>query len=415
MSAPMTMAEKILARASARKSVSPGDIVVAGVDRLLITGRRFGEFAQLAGRVWDPGRVVVVFDHIAPPPTVAAANFFAAARRMAKKFGVRHWYEIGSGICHQVFLEGGFARPGELVLGADSHTCTAGAFNAAARGINVEVPYVLANGETWFRVPASIKVVLAGTLRPGVFSKDVVLQLAKTYGTNVALNCSLEFGGPALEAMSLDSRIIFSNMGIELGAKFAIQPADERVVEYVAARTEEPFSPVSADRGARYERVIEVDVSEVTPLVACPHEVGRVQALETIEPLKVDQAFIGSCTNGHYEDFEIAARILKGRHVHPDTRLIVTPASKQIYDRALRAGIITVLSEAGAIITSSDCGPCPGFHMGLLADGEVCISAQNRNFKGRMGSASAQIYLGSAASVAAAAVAGKLTDPRKYL
>jgi 3-isopropylmalate/(R)-2-methylmalate dehydratase large subunit len=415
MSAGCTVAEKILAQASGRDRVRPGEFVVAQVDRLLIPGRRFAEFARTAGRVWDPERVVVVFDHVAPPPTVAAANYFAAARRTARELGIRHWYEIGQGICHQVFLEEGFARPGELVVGSDSHTCTAGALGAAARGINVETPYVLAYGETWFRVPESIRFVLTGKLSPGVGSKDVVLFIAGKYGEDVGLYKSIEYAGPALEAMSLESRIVFANMGIELGAKFAILPADEVVLDYVRARTDEPFEPVHTDPDAHYESVYEIDLSGLEPLVACPHDVGNVKPVGAVAGTKIDQAFIGSCTNARYEDLEAAARILRGREVHPETRLIVTPASKRVYDQALRAGIIEVLSAAGAVITSSDCGACPGFHMGLLGDGEVCIASQNRNYQGRMGSATAQIYLASAATVAASAVAGRIADPRAYL
>ena len=415
MSLGMTIAEKILARCSGQSRVIPGDIVVAKVDRLLITGRRFAEFAELAGQVWEPERVVVVFDHVAPPPTVAAANYFANARKMAKQFGIEHWYEIGKGVCHQVFLEEGFARPGELLVGSDSHTCTAGAFNVAARGINAETPYVLAHGETWFRVPESIKFVLKGQCQAGVYAKDVVLHIARTYGDTVGLNRSIEFTGPGLAAMSLDERIIFSNMGIELGAKFAIQPADATMMAYVSARTTNPLRPVDPDEGAVYVDVYELDMSTIPPLFSCPHEVGHVKSVEEITPVKVDQAFIGSCANGRYGDLEQAAQILKGRKTHPNTRLLVTPASKKIFDRALASGIIKILSDAGAIITSPDCGPCPGFHMGLLADGEVCVASQNRNYKGRMGSSSARIYLGSAASVAAAAIEGRLADPRKYL
>ncbi len=418
----MTMAEKVLARASGRERVRPGDLVIARVDRLLMTGWRFAAFAkQAGGRVWDPERVVVVFDHVAPPPTVSAANAFAEARKLIQELGLRHVYEVGRGICHQVFLEEGFARPGELVVGADSHTGTAGALGAAACGINVETPYVLAYGETWFRVPESIKIVLEGELPPGVYSKDVVLYVAGTYGEDVALYKSLEWDGPALRKMSLESRIVLSNMGVELGAKFALQPPDEVVLEYVRARVPEgdqkSLEPVRPDPDAHYERVLEVDVSKLEPLVACPHSVGNVKpagALEA-EGVRVDQAFLGSCTNARLEDLEIAARILKGRQVHPGTRLLVTPASQRVYEEALKRGILGALAEAGAVITHSDCGACPGFHLGLLGDGEVCIASQNRNYRGRMGSPKAQIYLASAATVAASALEGRIADPRKYL
>ncbi len=418
----MTMAEKILARASGRERVRPGDLVIARVDRLLMTGWRFATFAQQAGgRVWDPERVVVVFDHVAPPPTVSAANAFAEARKLVKELGLRYVYEVGRGICHQVFLEEGFARPGELVVGADSHTCTAGALGAAACGINVETPYVLAYGETWFRVPESLRILLEGELPPGVSSKDVVLYIAGTYGEDVALYKSLEWDGPALREMSLESRIVLSNMGVELGAKFALQPPDEVVLEYVRARVpegeRETLEPIGPDPDAHYERVIEMDVSRLEPMVACPHDVGNVQpvsALET-ENVKIDQAFLGSCTNARLEDLEVAARILRGRRIHPDTRLLVTPASQSVYEEALKQGILQVLAEAGAVITHADCGACPGFHLGLLGDGEVCIASQNRNYRGRMGSPKAQIYLASAATVAASALEGYIADPRKYL
>jgi 3-isopropylmalate/(R)-2-methylmalate dehydratase large subunit len=365
-------------------------------------------------RLFDPTRVIVVLDHYFPAPTEQMARGHVVARDFAQRFGVRHF--LGhAGICHQVLTEGGHVLPGQLVVGSDSHSTTCGAVGAAGAGIGItEMTYVLATGDLWFQVPPTIRFALEGVMGPGIMSKDVVLHLVGKFGTEVAQYRAIEYAGSATARMTIASRMTMTNMGVELGAKFASVAADDVTREYLRPRINAEVPFFGPDSDATYEAVHTVDVSALEPQIACPHNPGNVKPVSALTDVRVDQAFLGSCTNARLEDLAVAAEILRGRKVHSGTRLLVTPASQQVYLEATKAGYTARLLEAGAHITASGCGACPGGHNGVLAAGEVCLSSTNRNFRGRMGSAEAQVYLGSPASVAAAAVAGRIVDPREF-
>ncbi|TCL38861.1 3-isopropylmalate/(R)-2-methylmalate dehydratase large subunit [Anaerospora hongkongensis] len=421
----MTMAEKILAAHAGLDKVIPGQMVMAKVDRFRIVDIVFGEMGELGehleelgiDKVWDPDRIVLPIEHQVPPSTVGDANSYVAARKFAQKYGIKNFYEIGRhGVCHVLFVEEGFARPGELVVAHDSHTTTYGALNVAARGIGpIESLYVLKHGKLWFKVPESVKIVVDGVWPAGVYSKDLVLYIAGKYGTDVGLYKSLEFVGPAIDALSLEARQTIANMGIELGAKFALFEADELTINYVKGKANDPFTPVKSDPDAKYSQVINIRVEDIEPYVACPHNMDNSVPVSNVEGTAIDQAFIGSCTNGRIEDLRIAAGILKGQKVADRARLIVIPASMQIYKQALKEGLLEIFIDAGAIVDGPTCGPCAGSGKGVLGDGERCISSTNRNFKGRMGSPDSGVYLASPATVAASAITGYITDPRPFL
>lgn len=414
----MTMSEKILARASGRDTVRPGEFVTARIDRVMAHEAFTICALKLAGlgieRVFDPDRVMVILDHYFPANTERMAQGHVMARQLVERFGIRHF--LGhAGICHQVLTEEGLVRPGELVLGTDSHSTTYGAIGVAGAGIGLtEMTWVLATGELWLQVPPTVRFVLDAAPPPGVMSKDVVLHLAGRFGTDVAQYRAIEFAGPGAEALSIASRMTMANMGAELGAKFALFAVDARAQAYLAPRlgaAPEAFAP---DAGAPCEATHAVAVGGLEPQIACPHSPGHVKPVSQVAGTRVDQAFLGSCTNARLEDLAVAAEILAGRRVHPRTRLIVTPASHRVALEATRRGYTERLLAAGAHITASGCGACPGGHNGIVGAGEVCLSSTNRNFQGRMGSPEARVYLGSPASVAAAAVAGEIVDPRAY-
>ncbi len=414
----LTMAEKVLARAARRDRVAPGEYVTAGVDRIMaheaFTLCILSLLRTGVQRLAHPDRVCVILDHYFPAPSEQMARGHAMARQFAEQFKVGHF--LGhAGICHQVLTERGLVLPGMLVLGTDSHSTTYGAVGAAGAGIGLtEMTYLLATGELWFQVPPTIRFNLTGDPAAGIMSKDIVLHLAGRFGTEVAQYKSIEYGGPVAARLSVASRMTMANMGIELGAKFAFFEADDTTVEYLTDRTDTPVEPFGPDADAEYEAVHEVDIRGLEPLVACPHNPGNVRTVAEVGDVKVHQAFLGSCTNARLEDFAVAAQILRGHTVHPDTRLLVTPASQQVYLAAVQAGYVETLLEAGAAVTASGCGACPGGHQGVLAPDETCISSTNRNFRGRMGSPEAQVYLGSPATVAASAVTGRITDPREF-
>lgn len=414
-----TMAEKILARASGSASVQPGEFVVAKIDLAMTHEALRGVYpvAKEAGvkKIWDPERVVNLMDHWVPPPTIQAAENQRLIRRGIKELGIRYAYGENAGICHQVLPEKGFVVPGELIVGTDSHTVTYGAFGAAATGIGFsEMAYVFATGELWFRVPETIKIAMEGDLAPMVMSKDILLYLAGKYSTEVAQYKAIEFTGSAAKEMSIASRMTMSNMSVELGAKFGFFEPDEKTVEFLKGRTKKHYEMIKADEGASYEAIFKVDVSQIEPQVAFPPDVSNVKPISQVGDIPVNQAFLGSCTNGRIEDLAIAARILKGKRISPDLRLLVIPASWEVYREALKSGILETLIDAGAIICNSNCGPCFGATMGILAAGERCIASTNRNFKGRMGSTDSEVYLASPATVAASALEGKISDPRQF-
>jgi 3-isopropylmalate/(R)-2-methylmalate dehydratase large subunit len=412
----MTMAEKILSRAAGRESPKPGEYVWAQIDRTMsidmsLVAQDLEKHAVEA--LWDPDRIVVIHDHDIPPSNLVMANRYAKSRQLVAKYGIQHFYEMGRhGICHQVFMEQGFALPGELVVGIDSHICMYGALNCAARGIHDEHPFLMTTGKLWFRVPETIRFELVGEPPPYLSGKDIILHIVGQFGTDGAMYKSIEFVGSAIQHLTLSERMTIANMGVEMGAKFALFEADQRVRDYVSTRTTEEYSAVFSDEDAEFEQVHRIDLTALEPQIACPHDVSNVKAMAEVKSVPIDQAFLGSCSNGRLEDIAVAAQILKGRKVHPRVRFIVTPASQSIYSAALKHGFIETLMESEAVVTSSSCGPCAGSHNGILADGERCIATTNRNFRGRMGSPSAEIYLASPAIVAASAVAGRITDPR---
>ncbi|MDP7620250.1 MAG: aconitase/3-isopropylmalate dehydratase large subunit family protein, partial [Dehalococcoidia bacterium] len=321
------------------------------------------------------------------------------------------------GILHQVFAEHGMYAPGDLIAQGDSHSTSGGVFNACVTNANLDAVHILAFGELWFRVPESVRVVLNGTLPAWCVGKDVILKLASELGTDYGLYKSVEYVGPVARQMSLAQRWTVSNMGVEVGAKFSIFEADEKVDEFLAGRVDRAYDHVTADPDATYETEYEFDLSDLTPMVARPGDPGNGVPVESVQPerVKVDQAFLGSCTNARLEDLEVAARILDGKQVHPDVRMLVSPSSQEVFGEALKAGHLETLAKAGALVEHSTCGPCYGGHLGVLGEGETCISSSNRNFPGRMGSPLADVWLASPATVAASAIAGEITDPREYL
>lgn len=383
------------------------------------SGHRLADLEALGvDRVWDPDKVYMVDDHQAPPPTIVAANKVKDLRRLIKKYDITNYFEYGrGGILHQVFAEHGMYAPGDLIAQCDSHSTSGGVFNACVTNANLDAVHVLAFGELWFRVPGSVRVMLNGILPAWCVGKDVILKVASELGTDYGLYKSVEYVGPVARQMSIAQRWTVSNMGVEVGAKFAIFEGDEKTDEFLAGRVNRPYKHVTADPDATYEAEYEFDLSNLTPMVARPGDPGNGVPVESVCPerVKVDQAFLGSCTNARLEDLEVAARILDGKKVHPDVRMLVSPSSQAVFGEALKAGYLETLLEAGALVEHSTCGPCYGGHLGVLGDGETCISSSNRNFQGRMGSPLADVWLASPATVAASAIAGEIVDPREYL
>jgi 3-isopropylmalate/(R)-2-methylmalate dehydratase large subunit len=403
----MTLAEKILARASGRATVAPEQVVVARVDLALshenadLVRKSFKEIG--IARVWDPDKIVIILDHRVPAESEKTAITHKAIREFVREQGIRHFYDVGrGGICHQVLAENGHVKPGMIVVGTDSHTTTHGAFGAFAAGIGAtEMAGVWTEGELWFKVPQTIRIEVDGGFAPWVSAKDLILYVIGQLGADGADYRAVEFDGGTIRGMSVASRMVLANLSMEMGAKVAFTPVDE----------------IAPDTGAWYERVIRIDVNRQVPepQVACPHAVDNVKPLSALGEVKVEQAVLGSCTNGRLEDIEIAARILAGRRVHQRTRLIVIPASQRIYLEAMRLGYIQTMVEAGAMVNPPGCGPCVGVHQGILAPGEACVSSTNRNFIGRMGSKDSMVYLASPAVVAASAVAGRIAHPEEVM
>jgi len=413
-----TIIEKILAKASDRKEVSPGEIVEARID-LAMLHENTGTPAVMAfreiglNRVWDPSKVVVIFDHNAPASTEIAAGLHKYMRAFIKEFKIGIFYDIQEGICHQVLPEKGHVLPRQVVVGVDSHTCTYGALGAFSTGIgSTEMAGVLAMGTLWFRVPETLKFVYKGTLPKMVSPKDVILMtMGKITSEGANYKC-VEYAGPVIDKMTIGGRMTMCNMAIEMGAKAGIIEPDEKTIAYLKERTREKFEMVRADRDAVYEKVIEFDVSGLEPQVACPHAVDNVKGISGVEGVEIHQAVVGSCTNGRVEDLKEAAEVLRGKTIPTGVRLIVFPASREVYLEALKEGIIETFVRAGAVVCNPNCGPCCGGHEGILAEGEVSITTFNRNFRGRMGKG-AHIYLASPSVVAASALKGRIADPRK--
>jgi 3-isopropylmalate/(R)-2-methylmalate dehydratase large subunit len=356
----------------------------------------------------------MVIDHSAPSPNIGVSEIHKKMRTFAKQFDLS-MYDIGCGVCHQLVPQKGHVTCGDLVLGADSHTCTYGAINVFSTGVgSTDLAITLASGKNWFRVPETMKVIVNGKLPKGVYSKDIILHIAKDIGSNGATYKAVEFYGEAISSLSVDARFTISNMAVEIGAKIGIMEADKKVLKWVADHSTKVPHPVKADPDAKYTCVKEYDISKLSPQVAKPHTVDNVSGVEELSDTKVDQAFLGTCTNGRLEDLEIAASILKGNSVNKDVKFVVAPASKEIYLEAVKKGLIDIFVKSGAIVVAPGCGPCVGTHNGCLADGEIAISTANRNFKGRMGNPKGFIYLASPATVTASAIKGMIADPREY-
>ncbi len=413
-----TISEKILAKAADRQEVFPGEIVEARID-LAMLHENTGTPAVMAFReiglnsVWDPSRVVVIFDHNAPASTEIAAGLHKYMRTFVEEFKIGTFYDIQEGICHQVLPEKGHVLPGQLVVGVDSHTCTYGALGVFSTGIgSTDMTSVLATGALWLKVPDTLKFVYRGKLPRGVSAKDVTLLTMGKITAEGANYKAIEYTGPVIEDMSVGGRMTICNMAIEMGAKAGIVAPDEKTFTYLKKRTGATFEAVQPDPDAVYEKVVEFDVSKLEPQIACPHAVDNVKAISEVQGIKIHQAVVGSCTNGRVEDLREAAAILQGKKIHSGVRMIVFPASREVYLEAMRAGILEQFVEAGAVVCNPNCGPCCGGHEGILADGEVAITTFNRNFKGRMGKG-ADIYLASPAVVAASALKGRITDHRE--
>ncbi len=413
-----TISEKILARASGLKEASAGEIVKAWVDVAMmpdLTTILAVQAMKAMGRekVWDKTKIVPILDHVAPASTLMAATIHRDIRAFVKEQGITNFYDVECGVCHQVLPEKGHVKPGYLVIGADSHTCTHGAFGAFATGVgSTDMGAILATGKIWLRVPETIKVQVDGKLPELVSPKDVILKTAGLIGADGATYNALEFHGNTISDMSVSGRMTLCNMAIELGGKAGIVEPDENTYAYIRERTDGVFDPVFADEDATYKMVQDVAADDLEPQIACPHKVDNVKPIGEVAGTAINQSFIGSCTNGRLEDLQIAASILKGKKVHPDTRLLVVPASHGVYLDALEAGVIQTLVEAGAMFSNPSCGACFGGHIGLLAPGEVGLTTSNRNFQGRQGSPEAFVYLSSPAVAAASAVTGVITDPR---
>ncbi len=417
-----TVAEKILLNHSNLKELSPGDFIECDIDLIMVHeqlgGRIHKEYEKLElDYVWDPNKIFFILDHWIPAPTISAAQMHQDARKFAEKYKFIHnyGYNLNKGICHQVLPEMGFAKPGMLILGSDSHSTIYGAFNCLSTGIGAtDVSVVFSTGRLWFKVPESIKINLKGTLNPAVMSKDFILKMLGDVTTKGAIYKALEFQGEGAMSFSIDGRMTVSNMSVEAGAKFAVFSPDEKLEKWLNLRATGPHNYITPDNDAKYEKSMEYDLSEVTPMVAKPHSPSNVVPVEKVEGVNIDQAFLGSCTNARIEDLRIAAEILKGHKVFPEVRLIVTPASTEIYKQAIKEGLVEIFINAGGVFTNSTCGACIGGHLGVLGDEEVCISSTNRNFKGRMGAPTSQVYLASPATVIASAIKGEIIDPRRY-
>ncbi len=418
----MNISEKILARASGKDVVRPGDIVDAKVDMIMVhdlTGPLAVEAFRKIGlkRVWDNQKIIIILDHQVPANSIKAAELHKIMRKFAREQGTI-LYDVGEGgICHQVMAEKGHVAPGALIVGADSHSCTYGAFGAFATGIgSTEAAGVFATGKIWLKVPETIKINVKGKFQKFVTAKDLILFIIGQIGVDGATYKSVEFAGPTLHDMNIADRMTLCNMAVEMGAKNGIVEPDETTRRFLEGRVNETpkdFNAFRSDPDSSYEKVLEFDVAHLEPQVSCPPCVENVKPASKLKEVKIDQAFIGSCTNGRIEDLQSAAEFLKGKRVKEGVRLLVIPASQEVYMQALKEGLIETFTEAGGIVCNSTCGPCLGGHVGLLAAGEACISSSNRNFIGRMGSPEASVYLASPTTVAASALTGSITDPRE--
>ncbi|MBQ8682660.1 MAG: 3-isopropylmalate dehydratase large subunit [Selenomonadales bacterium] len=417
----MTMTEKIFARHAGLEKVVPGQLIKSKVDLVLgndITAPpAIKEFEKIGRPVFDREKIALVPDHFAPNKDIKSAGMTKTMREFAKKHQIKNYFEVGRmGIEHVILPEKGLVAPGDVIIGADSHTCTYGAVGAFATGVgSTDMGAAMATGDTWFKVPSTIKVELTGTLPKWVCGKDVILTLIGMIGVDGARYQALEFAGEGVKALSMTDRLTISNMAIEAGAKNGIFPVDEITMEYITGRVTKPYEVVEADADAQYASVVKIDLSALKPVVALPHLPENVKNIEDVGEIKIDQVVIGSCTNGRIEDLEQAAEVLKGKKVHPDVRAIIIPGSQHVYMEAMKRGYIETFIEANAIVSTPTCGPCLGGYMGILAAGERAVSTTNRNFRGRMGHVDSEVYLTGPSAAAASAVAGRIAEPKEVM
>ena len=418
-----TLAEKILAKAAGLPEVTAGQIVTAKVDCAMmddILGPRVIDGAVKDFphplKIWDPEKTVIISDHYTPPATTLQADIVAYTRKWAAEHGVENYFEA-VGPCHQILAENGFSLPGTLQVGTDSHTCTAGAFGCLGTGVgSTEMAGVLFTGEIWLRVPETIRINWNGALKEGLMAKDIILKSIGTLGHAGATYASMEFGGSAIDALIMDERMCISNMAVEAGAKCGLIAPDEETDRYLQEHgCTKPYEKLTPDADAVYSQVLDYDAGELTPQVACPHNVDNVHPVTELTETKIQRVYLGSCTGGRLNDLKAAAALLKGKMIDKGVKMYVSPASQRIWKEAAAAGILSDLAEAGASILAPTCGACLGVHSGLIAAGEHCVSTSNRNFLGRMGSKQGFVYLGSPATAAAAALTGRLTDVRELL
>ena len=410
-----TVIEKIVEHNTGR-SVKPGDIVTVNVDRVMIhdifipfVAEKFKEMGF--EKLWDPDKVVLIYDHLVPASQLDDTRHFHVGDEFAAKYGMTHVHR-SDGICHQLMTEAGYVKPGDVAFGTDSHTTTYGCVGAFSSGIGyTEMASILGTGTMWIRVPETIKVVINGKLLENVMSKDVILRLIGDLGADGATYKALEFSGSAVENMTVASRMTISNMAIEAGGKNGIFPVDEKTIEYLKEHSKRDFKVYEADPDAEYDEEYTIDLSELKPTVSFPHLPENTRTIDEVGDIAIDQVVIGSCTNGRIEDMRIAAEILKGRKVKKGLRCIVIPATQAIYLQSMKEGLLETFIEAGAVVSTPTCGPCLGGYMGILAEGERCVSTTNRNFVGRMGHVDSEIYLASPAVAAASAITGKVSGP----
>ena len=422
----MTITEKILADHAGRKEVSPGDLITAKIDLAMandVTAPLAIKILEKHGidGVFDPSKIALVLSHFVPAKDIKSAEQAKIVRDFARKHGIKWFFEEGEGIEHTILPEQGIVVPGDLVVGADSHTCTYGGIGAFATGVgSTDIAYAMATGEIWLRVPESMKFIFYGKPGPFVMGKDLILHTIGQIGVDGALYRAMEFEGEAIRELSIEQRLTMTNMAIEAGGKSGIIAPDEKTLEYVKARAKKEWRVYASDPDASYHSIYEWDAGTIEPLVAWPYLPSNVHPVSESTHISIDQAFIGSCTNGRLEDLRIAAAVFRhalkqGKKVNPNVRCIVIPASKSVYMQAMKEGLIDTFIEAGCVVSTSTCGPCLGGHMGVLAEGERCISTSNRNFPGRMGHPKSESYLANPAVVAASAVLGRIAHPEELV
>ncbi|KJS88400.1 MAG: 3-isopropylmalate dehydratase [Peptococcaceae bacterium BICA1-8] len=412
--------EKILASHAEKDVVTTGEIIKAKVDLAEVNDlylQTIYSFYEMGGKkVWDKNKICFVFDHYAPAPTIKTAQIHKEMREFVQKNNLTHHFDINTGVCHQVMHEAGLVYPGMILVATDSHTTTHGAFGAFGTGVGAtDMATIMISGELWFRVPEIVEIEINGKLRPGVMAKDVILYILGKLGADACVYKAIEFCGTYIEDLDVAERMVICNMAVEMGAKTAYMVPNQKILDYIKTRTNKEFEIYDTDEDFVFAENFVFDINNLTPQIAVPHSVDNVVSIDQLPEVRIDQAFIGACTGGRLEDIQAAAEILRGQKINPRTRLVIIPASNEVLLNAIKFGFIEDLIKAGATLSTPGCGPCLGAHQGVIAEGENCVTASNRNFPGRMGSTGGSIYLASPATTAASALMGKLTDPRTFL